>query len=179
MKDDFRVWLSFFSNYNGTTVILDQLWSSNYELNLFSDSAGGKVKGFGICDDRKWAQACWSNSWISSVDFNGHHFSGIVPSGYHLKYLGESFRNRFVLLHIDNQAVMSIITKKSSRSPRVMSLVRKLVFACLKFNILIKTEHIPGNLNSLADSLSPCDFQEFRKLCPAAEDTPCAIPSHL
>jgi hypothetical protein len=29
MKDDLRVWLSFLFNYNGTTVILDQFWSSN------------------------------------------------------------------------------------------------------------------------------------------------------
>jgi hypothetical protein len=106
-------------------------------------------------------------------------FLELFPVVIALNIWGESLRNRFVLFHIDNQAVMSIITKKSSRSPRVMSLVRKLVFACLKFNILIKTEHIPGNLNSLADSLSRCDLQEFRKLCPAAEDTPCAIPSNL
>jgi hypothetical protein len=81
-------------------------------------------------------------------------FLELFPVVIALNIWGESLRNRFVLFHIDNQAVMSIITKKSSRSPRVMSLVRKLVFACLKFNILIKTEHIPDNLNSLADSLS-------------------------
>jgi hypothetical protein len=96
-----------------------------------------------------------------------------------LNIWGESLRNRIFLFHIDNQAVVSIINKKSSRSPRVMSLIRKLVFACLKFNILIKAEHIPGNLNSLADSLSLCDFQKFRKLCPTAEDTHCAITCHL
>ena len=44
MKDDLRVWLSFLSNYNGTTVILDQLWSSNYELNLFSTVLVGSGK---------------------------------------------------------------------------------------------------------------------------------------
>jgi hypothetical protein len=58
-----------FGDYNGTTVILDQFWSSNYELNLFSDSAGGKGKGFGICPDRKWVQACWSNSCVCHAKF--------------------------------------------------------------------------------------------------------------
>ncbi|VDI82774.1 Hypothetical predicted protein [Mytilus galloprovincialis] len=57
-----------------------------------------------------------------------------------------------------------------------MSLVTKLVLACLELNILIKAEHIPGHLNSLADSLSRCDFQKFRKLCPTADANPYMIP---
>jgi hypothetical protein len=179
MQDDLIVWLSFLSNYNGTTVILDHFWSSKYQLNLFSDSAGGKGKGFGICHDRKCAQACWSNSWISSGILTDITFLELFPVVIALNIWGESLRNINFLFHIDNQANVSIINKKSSRFPRVISHVRKLVFACLKFNILIKAEHIPGNLNSFADSLSRCDFQKFRKLCPTAKDTPCAIPSHL
>jgi hypothetical protein len=60
-----------------------------------------------------------------------------------------------------------------------MSLVRKMVLACLESNILLKAEHISGRLNSLADSSSRCDFQKFRRLCPDADQDPCAIPSHL
>jgi hypothetical protein len=103
----------------------------------------------------------------------------LIPVVIALNIWGNLWETDLFLFHIDNQAVVSIINKKSSRSPRVMSLVRKLVFACLKFNILIEAEHIPGNLNSLADSLSRCDFQKFRKLCPTAKDTPCGIPSPL
>jgi hypothetical protein len=40
MKNDLKVWLNFLSNYNGTTVILDQFWSSNSDLELLTDSAG-------------------------------------------------------------------------------------------------------------------------------------------
>jgi hypothetical protein len=60
-----------------------------------------------------------------------------------------------------------------------MVLVRKLVFACLDFNILLGAEHIPGRLNCLADSLSRSDFQRFKKLCPTADEKPYPIPSHL
>lgn len=41
MKEDLNIWLLFLSNYNGTTVILDKFWSSNSDLELFTDSAGG------------------------------------------------------------------------------------------------------------------------------------------
>jgi hypothetical protein len=41
MKEDLKVWLTFLSNYNGTTIILDKFWSSSATLELFTDSAGG------------------------------------------------------------------------------------------------------------------------------------------
>ena len=88
-------------------------------------------------------------------------------------------KNKKILFHVDNQAVVTIINKKSSKSPRVMSFVIKMVLACLESNILLKAEHISGRLNSLADSLSRCDFQKFRRLCPDTDQDSCAIPSHL
>jgi hypothetical protein len=39
MKDDLETWLHFLSNYYGATMILDQHWSSNSDLELFTDSA--------------------------------------------------------------------------------------------------------------------------------------------
>jgi nitrogen regulatory protein PII-like uncharacterized protein len=38
----------FLSQYNGITVMLDTLWSSNDSIELFTDSVGGRIKGFGI-----------------------------------------------------------------------------------------------------------------------------------
>lgn len=45
MKEDLKVWLTFLSNYNGTTIILDKFWTSSATLELFTDSAGGLGKG--------------------------------------------------------------------------------------------------------------------------------------
>jgi hypothetical protein len=35
MKEDLKVWLTFLSNYNGTTVIVDKVWSSSTTLEFF------------------------------------------------------------------------------------------------------------------------------------------------
>ena len=52
--------------------------------------------------------------------------------------------------------------------------------ACMSWvQILLKSVHIPDYLNSLVDSLSSCNFQKFRRLCPTADINLCAIPSHL
>lgn len=44
MKEDLRIWLLFLSRYNGTTMFLEQFWSSNSDLELFTDSARGKAE---------------------------------------------------------------------------------------------------------------------------------------
>ena len=44
MKEYLRIWLLFLSRYNGTTMFPDKCWSSNSNLELFTDSAGGKAE---------------------------------------------------------------------------------------------------------------------------------------
>ena len=59
-----------------------------------------------------------------------------------------------------------------------MSLVRKLVFITLRYNILVKSQHIFGSSNLIADALSRY-WQRFRQLVPTADREPAAIPDHL
>ena len=48
IKEDLINWQTFLSNYNGVTVMLDTAWTSADSIELFTDSAGGKQRGFGI-----------------------------------------------------------------------------------------------------------------------------------
>jgi hypothetical protein len=41
------IWQTFLSNYNGVTVMLDTAWTSADSIEFFTDSAGGKQRGFG------------------------------------------------------------------------------------------------------------------------------------
>jgi hypothetical protein len=63
MREDIKVWLNFLSEYNGVTVITDNAWASNETLELFTDSAGGQNRGFGIYFQGKWVQKCWPKEW--------------------------------------------------------------------------------------------------------------------
>jgi hypothetical protein len=40
------------------------------------------------------------------------------------------------------------------------------------YNIMLKAEHIPGKINSIADALSRSDWQRFKTLCPEADPEP-------
>jgi hypothetical protein len=83
------------------------------------------------------------------------------------------------MFNIDNKAVVTILNKKSSKSPMVMNLVRKLFFITLTHTILLKAQHISGSLNTIDDSLSRCNWQLFRELAPEADEHQTTIPSHL
>ena len=91
---------------------------------------------------------------------------------------GIHLKNKRIIFNVDNQPVVAIINKKSSKSNRVMTLVRNLVLLSLQYNIMLKAEHIPGKINSIADALSP-DWQRFKTLCPEADPKPTEIPDHL
>ena len=106
-------------------------------------------------------------------------FLELFPVVVALSIWKDELKNKRILFHIDNDSVVTIINKKSCKSERVMALVRKLVLVCLEFNILLKAEHIQGVQNTIADSLSRCNFQKFRHLCPDADPQPAAIPPHL
>jgi hypothetical protein len=103
------------------------------------------------------------------------HFSSYFRLSLHCVSGG----NKKIIFNIDNQSVVHIINKKSSKSVRVMSLVRHLVLSTLQYNIMIKALHISGISNKIADSLSRCDWQRFRNLCPEADQRGTEIPDHL
>jgi hypothetical protein len=65
-------------------------------------------------------------------------FLGLFPVDVALNIWGYYLRNKKIIFHVDNQAVVYIIYKKSSsyRSPRVLPLERKLVFPCPQFERL-------------------------------------------
>jgi len=179
MKEDLNVWLSFLKNYNGSTVMLDYFWTSSLDLELYSDSAGGSGLGFGIYFMGRWAQETWPKNWESLNIMSDITFLELFPVVVALSIWKDELKNKRILFHIDNASVVTIINKKSCKSERVMALVRKLVLVCLELNILLKAEHIQGVQNTIVDSLSRCNFQKFRHVCPDADPQPAAIPPHL
>jgi hypothetical protein len=64
MREDLKVWLSFLSDYNGITVMLDNVWTSNETICLFTDSAGGRDKGF---DFEDFLLIIATTAWLSTL----------------------------------------------------------------------------------------------------------------
>ena len=127
MREDIIVWLTFLSEYNEITVIIDNAWASNETLELFIDSAGGQNRGFGIYFQRKWTQKCWPKEWEEMGILKDITFLELFPVVVALYIWGYQLKNKKIIFNIDNQSVVHIINQKSSKYVRVMSLVRHLV----------------------------------------------------
>ena len=66
-----------------------------------------------------------------------------------------------ILFHCDNQAVVDIWKKGSSKDPNIMALVRMLYFRAAQHNINICVMHIPGVHNNVADAISRFQMVRF------------------
>lgn len=106
-------------------------------------------------------------------------FLELVPIVLSLMVWGSLLHNKKLILFIDNIALVHILNKQSSRSERVMSLVRPLMLVALKYNIQFKANHIPGKLNQIADSISRKKWDTFRSQAPAADAQPQPIPEQF
>ena len=67
---------------------------------------------------------------------------------------GKELKDSIVYFHCDNQAVVHIVNKFTSKDRVIMFFVRKLLLLTLKYNIDIRAYHVPGADNLLCDALS-------------------------
>jgi len=170
VKEDLRVWLSFLESFNGRTFFLeDKVLSSDY-LALYTDASGSI--GYGAVLGSKWFYGGWPEH-CKSFNIATLELYPIVVS---VAIWGHMWRNKTVRFYTDNQALVPVINKLSSKEPNIMRLIRKLVLLGLKFNICFSAHHVPGKSNILADRLSRFQVDEFRRHAPWADLAPTAVP---
>lgn len=179
MKLDLHLWLWFFEHHNGISVFHDRFWLSNADANLFTDSAGGQDLGFGIFFQGHWCCAKWPDYWHKKGITKDITVLELFPILVALFIWGAELRNKRIRFNCDNESVVHILNSMTSKSDRVMSLVRLLMMKCLQLNVMIRATHVPGILNDKCDALSRSQVNRFRELAPEADPDPCIVPSLL
>ncbi|XP_053106618.1 uncharacterized protein LOC128325152 isoform X1 [Hemicordylus capensis] len=176
MRADLQLWESFLDSYNGVSFWRESLLLEA-DLQVQSDAAGGF--GFGVYFRGRWCAERWPAAWVASGVIRDLTFLEFFPIVVAIHLWADLFRDRAVRFWCDNQATVRVINRQTSRSPRVMNLVRAFVLACLSNNIQFIACHVPGVQNSLADALSRFQVQRFRQLAPEAERHPEQMPLWL
>ena len=176
IKEDMKMWLEFLENFNGVRILHEQEWLANDVIDMYTDSSGNPNLGCGGYCDGRWFYWQWPKDWDESV-FREMTFLELVPILIAVKIWGmEVLQNKKIIMHVDNQALVSVINKQSSKSKAVMKLVRPMVLYLLKFNVLFRAQHILGKQNNIADALSRKQFHLFRELAPRAKVNPEELP---
>ena len=92
---------------------------------------------------------------------------------------GDQLKDKCIQLNTDNMAVVHILNNFTSKDSNIMVLVRLLVLHCIKFNILIRSRHLPGISNVTSDLISRQQVAKALKLNPHLEKEPEIIPENL
>lgn len=172
------VWLEFVEKFNGECYIPERYWITNEALELITDSTGNNaLLGCGAYFSGHWVQYRWPSSWENTEMLRDITFLELVPIVLSLIIWSPEFKDKKILLYIDNQAFVSIINKRTSKSKRIMKLIRRLVLFTMCNNILFKAVHLDGVHNKIADALTRFQYDRFMFLAPQADQAPTEIPS--
>ena len=172
IKKDLKMWLMFFNYYNGQNVIVRQFNYSSEAINLGSDAS---KSGFAGTYGSKFFYGSFPESW-KAYDIK---VLELFPIFLLVELFGHKLRNSCIIFHCDNKTIVDVINKQSSKSTKVMALLRPMVLVLLRNNIMFQALHVPGKENILNDKLSrnkvtPQLLAQF-----GMDTTPVAVPRHL
>ena len=135
--------------------------------------------GFGgICMKKHWMQARWPKDF-KELDPSIQYLELFAQTASILAWT-EYFKNKRIIIHCDNQSVVSMINNSSSTCKNCMVLIRILTMHCMIKNIRVFARHVKTSRNKIADSLSrfheKCFAYLTRKFCDL-DSTPTEIPN--
>lgn len=179
IKEDIKMWNVFLTEYNGFSVMLDNSWTSSFDLQLFTDSAGSANLGCGAYFQGHWAFLQWPKPSNKSKILSDITFLELIPIALSCFLWCKHFCGLRIKFRCDNEAVVQILNSKTSKSERVMTLVRCIVLWSMQFDFYLKAEHIMGVKNKVVDSISRMQGHTFRRLAPEADVLPTQIPQEF
>ena len=125
---DLQLWLTFLESYNGRSFFLDNIWLSSAKLHLYTDAAGSL--GYGAVFGLHWFFGKWPNSWLGKNIMILEMFPIVISISLRASQLA----NKCILFHTDNQGLVEVIHKKTTKDKNLLVLLRELVLQCLKHN---------------------------------------------
>ena len=160
-QSDVTWWLTFLPTWNGISMMYDQEWTSSVDMHLYTDASNKAVSGF------------YSNAWFVELvedptitSINERELYAVVLAAATWSH---AWGGKKVLFHCDNLAVCHILCNKTSKSPSLMALLRKLFYIAASSQFDFSAKWIDTKSNDVADALSRLDFSRFWKLVPDAD----------
>ena len=171
-QEDLNMWATFLAQHNGRTLIHYISVVTSTKINLCADSS---KSGFGATYGKAWLQGTWPDEW-KKLHIS---FLEMYPIYVTIALFAPKLRNSSITFHSDNMGVVHILNKQSSKCPFIMQLIRPLVLILLRYNIHLKSAHIPGVLNVLCDAISRQQVTPSLLAQYGADSTPTTLPQEL
>lgn len=174
IREDLLIWLQFLDGFNGVSLFFveeETVW----QIQLFSDASG--AHGFRLFWEGRWCAERWPSHWIHQGQSIA--FLELFPLIVALVVWHREFRDRSILFHVDNMAVVNLINTQKARDTRVLRLLRCFMLHSLRLNMVFKAKHIAGVNNVIADALSRFNWQKFHELVPGVDTCKTPVPPDI
>jgi hypothetical protein len=150
-RGDLLWWESCFDFFHGSVRFKVDIPLPSYVFATYACEQGGGAN-FGS----DWFYV----SWLNDVrQLHGCHINELkLYTAYlALKRWGAALSGKHVCIRSDNVSTVSAINKSTSRSRKLMPIVRELFWLCVRFNVTLSASHIAGKLNVLPHRISRLD----------------------
>ena len=133
-----------------------------HEIGWCTDAAKAAGKDFGGHVDSHWFAGLWEESFlekdpsIESLELYAVAVSVLLWT--------KIFKNKRIMLLCDNESVVCMINKQSSKCKNCMVLIHIITLECLIHNVRLYATHLRTHLNGRADVLSRDKINRFRQL---------------
>ena len=172
MRADLNTWQQFLAKYNGNSFFFLTKTMTSPQLHFYTDASFKAGAGY---LGKRWFCIHYPQDW----KHYGITFLELFPIVAALFIFGQKLTNHKIQFHTDNAAAVTIINLQTSRSPKIMKLVRQMVLVALRCNILFSAAHIPGLENSKADALSRLQVTQVQLLQLGMNLRPEIVPQNM
>lgn len=171
-RSDITWWDTFLELWNGVSII-PPLAKNLPTHHVFTDAAG--KFGCGAVWDRLWLH----HGWQSNLQLRAIATLELLPIILAAMVWGRRWSGSLVVVHCDNQAVVTIVNSGYSKDKDIMHMIRCLFFIRAHWDFQLLAEHIPGENNKAADAISRNNFPLFFQVSPDAAPQATPIPQAL
>lgn len=146
----------------GTADVSRAIWRSPVDRTLHCDAS--HLAWGGVLDGTVPASGMWTGRAC------GRHINFLELLAVHhtLRAFGSQLEGQSVLLWEDNMTVVHVLSNRTTRSPELMHLLRRVHYLIDSMGISLTVKHIASKLNSQADALSRGSPHDELVLRPAA-----------
>ena len=177
-RGDIQWWVDFLPNWSESTIIPETYAILSSDIRLFTDAS---KMGLGAIYGKRWIQARWPPSMAalntgSAIDIDYLELFAIFAA---CATWGHIWAGKRIIISTDNKPITDVWQAGTSKSPRIMNLVRKTFLEAANHQFSLSLKFIPGKVNTVADNISRFQVAMFKMEVPDAEPEPTPLPAHV
>ena len=158
-RKDIAWWARCATHYNGISLI----WLHKDPKVDGTIATGACLTGYGGTIGNKYFRARFPKELCGQ----NIAYLEILAVMVALKLWGQQFTGKYFWIHVDNEAVATVLNTGASRNSKLQDVLREIALLAARHQFVIKAQHIMGVLNRVPDWLSrwgePQAKKQFRQ----------------